>query len=198
MIRIDMPSKYLTLSVVDYTSIQPNVGGVYVLKDRYLNVLYVGKTSQFKRRISEHLKGIGYSAAFSNWVDKIDLYRIDEEYEREIYETFMIGHLVPKYNRAKVYVSSKEVKSEIEERLDELESLQFELTEEYEEIKTALYGDGTDEDDDVDEDFYYYTDEDEYESEKLGRILLGGIRLKRIEKELERLRSKISNLRKKL
>ena len=74
-------------------------GGVYVLRDNG-EVVYVGKTNDIFRRISEHSRGgqkHGIShKKFTDW----EYFRLENEEQRKILEALLIVYLHPKYNIA--------------------------------------------------------------------------------------------------
>jgi predicted GIY-YIG superfamily endonuclease len=189
MIKIEPPHKTETVFVEKFGGIRKNFGGVYVFKDRFDNVLYVGKTRRFKKRLSEHLRGHGRSKIFSQHIFTADLYALAEEYEREIYETYMIDRLKPKYNVDKVYRKEDEITADIKVKIDRLEARQFELTEESDEIIENFSRDRAEEA----EDGCGYYDEDYLALLRLGEDLRGVERLEAIEAEMARIRSRIKD-----
>ncbi|MBW3113504.1 GIY-YIG nuclease family protein [Bacillus sp. MCCB 382] len=188
MIKIEPPHKTETVAVNNFEGIRENFGGVYVFKDRFNNVLYVGKTRRFKKRLSEHLRGYGRSKLFSQHIYTADLYTLREEYDREIYETYMIDRLNPKYNVDKVYRKENEIVADIKEKIDRLEARQFELVEESDEIIENFNRDY----DEESEDDYECYDEDYLALLRLGEDLRGVERLDAIESEMGRIRAKIN------
>lgn len=187
MIKIEPPHKTATVPVGEIGGIKGDFGGVYVFKDRFDNVLYVGKTRRFKKRLAEHLRGAGRSKLFSQHIFTVDLYKLREDYEREIYETYMIDRLSPKYNIDKVYRKENEIVADIKLEIDRLESRQFELNEEMEEIVRNF---GRDYEEDSEDEYDYY-DEDYLALLMLGEDLRGVERLAAIEAEMGRIRAKI-------
>ena len=78
-------------------------GGVYVFKDRDNQTLYVGITDDLKRRISAHLSGYGSLDIFNYKKERLILEYFNEEdiIYRDIYESYLIHQLKPRYNISK-------------------------------------------------------------------------------------------------
>lgn len=112
--------------------------GVYVFYDENHTPLYVGKSVSFKRRFIEHSR----NSDFYYLASYVRLYEVDNDYERDIYETEMIRQFDPLYNKAKMYHRRKEIEealSEIEVRAEdlitEIHELQEDLGETYDEAE---------------------------------------------------------------
>ncbi|MFE7820579.1 GIY-YIG nuclease family protein [Priestia megaterium] len=195
MIKITAPEVYATITLKDINSLRESVGGVYVFKDRFGVVLYVGKTMQFRKRLADHRRGDGRSKLFVSQIETIDLYNIPDDYEREMYETFFINDLQPKYNIAKVYEELPEVRAGIEEEIDRLEYVLYQLSEEKQSIEWSYF----DDDEEFEENPEHDSLDDDYFNEmSLGQALRDSERLADIEVEVPRIRAKINDLRKKL
>lgn len=93
------------------------VSGVYVLRDSVGVCLYVGKSTNLWTRLSSHIKGHQDSIRFYKQIHTIMIYQSGSQFEVDIYETYLINELMPKYNRDKMYFT---------EHIDELmDSLAF-------------------------------------------------------------------------
>ncbi|MEK3988010.1 nucleotide excision repair endonuclease [Paenibacillus sp. FSL K6-3166] len=79
------------------------VSGVYVLRDIEGACLYVGKSTNLWTRVSSHIKGHQDSIRFYKQIHSITLYQSGSQFEVDIYETYLINELMPKYNRDKMF-----------------------------------------------------------------------------------------------
>ncbi|MBI6874652.1 GIY-YIG nuclease family protein [Clostridium aciditolerans] len=70
---------------------------VYKIFDKNMVLLYVGKTADFLNRPKAH-----YNDPWGNEIDEIILAKCKSKTDMDIYETYYINKLKPKYNRAKV------------------------------------------------------------------------------------------------
>ncbi|WP_440615067.1 hypothetical protein [Bacillus subtilis] len=137
MIQITIPENYKTARPGEIKNKKDyDRAGVYVFFDADDTPLYVGKTVSFKRRFVEHSR----CSEFYYLASYVRLYEVDDDYERDIYETEMIRQFDPLYNKAKMYHRRKEVEEallEIEVRAEdliaEIHELQEELAETYDE-----------------------------------------------------------------
>jgi hypothetical protein len=181
MIKIKMPPKSRTIKPEHINTLRHSIGGIYVLKNYYGDILYVGQTESFRKRLRTHARGDGYSAVFSGQIARIDLYIMRDGYEREIYETYMISRLAPKYNRDKVFDDFEEKRCAILEEIEVLEQQRHDIEAslmEYECIDDPYY---------IDEYYRDFTDEDYANAFMLGEILLSipaRIEAKRLIKEI--------------
>ncbi|MCC2383537.1 GIY-YIG nuclease family protein [Bacillus cereus] len=174
------------------SAVRKGIGGVYVLKNDYGDVLYVGQSENFRNRLADHMRGDGYSAVFSNQISKIDLYTIKEGYEREIYETFMIRELTPKYNRGKVFDDYDERRANILEEIESLEQERHDLKSRIMEYECV------DDLDDIEDYFEYFTDEDYARRFMLGEDLLQITETEDSKRRIAEITSKIRYLYEKL
>lgn len=114
--------------------------GIYVFYSEEGTPLYVGKTVSFKRRFVQHAA----SSEFFDIATKVRLYPVKNEYEKDIYETYLISELRPEYNKAKTFYS----RLEYEDALHAIEVRIFEVQEEIANMEKCL----------VDESSYECTD----------------------------------------
>lgn len=83
----------------------PNSAGVYIMKDKDGNILYVGKAGNLKKRVSSYFRphGGGFSERIGSMASKIEdiaYIPVSTEAEALIYENSLIKRLEPKYNVA--------------------------------------------------------------------------------------------------
>lgn len=74
--------------------------GVYIMKDRHGDVIYVGKATKLKNRVSSYFHGI-HDAKTKAMVEKIsdfDVIIVDTEFDALVLENSLIKHHMPKYN----------------------------------------------------------------------------------------------------
>ncbi|MCX7703146.1 MAG: excinuclease ABC subunit UvrC [Planctomycetota bacterium] len=82
----------------EVVSRMPDLPGVYVFKAPSGEVLYVGKASSLKKRLSSYLKGEGKSAMMVEETASVQHEVMDTEVEALLREADMIKKLKPKYN----------------------------------------------------------------------------------------------------
>lgn len=136
-----MPDDKLTFKRQDYKkhrdTLKTRPAGVYFLYDANNELLYVGKTNNFRARLLAHFRGRDVAKSFYKLIAYATVYFVDNDYEREVYETFAINTFKPTYNKSKIYFADRsEELFEIEERIRELE-------EEKAEIEADIYDDGS-------------------------------------------------------
>lgn len=100
---IYIPHEEVTLPSDSPLLSQHTYGGVYLFKDSDGLVLYVGMTDNIYRRITSHLKGYGSPDLFHYKADNLQVtfFREDEALYRDIYESYLIYLLKPRYNVGK-------------------------------------------------------------------------------------------------
>jgi hypothetical protein len=104
------------------------ISGVYVLRNSEGLCLYVGKSSSLGRRLLEHLSGKKDSIRFYKDIASISLYCSGNMFYVDVYETYLINELRPKFNRDKMYF--EEHTSAVSDTLDKLEEAAHQLEEE--------------------------------------------------------------------
>jgi predicted GIY-YIG superfamily endonuclease len=174
-INITMPDDKLTFKRYDYKNVKEILknkpSGVYFLYDKNDELLYVGKTKNFRGRLLAHFRGRDASCAFYKLIDYVVVYFVGDEYEREVYETYAINTFQPLFNKSKTYYEDKtDQLFEIEERIRELE-------EEKDEIESDLIDSSM-----IDKDF-------EEDSQLLTGIFFHNVkRLHEIDEEIKELK----------
>jgi hypothetical protein len=166
-------------------------GGIYVFKNDHGNVLYVGKTSDFKRRFREHRR----SSSFAHLIHEVTIYSVDDPAERDIYETYAIKLFKPMYNVSKTYFHG-EIYGIIAQKLEDIERQISALEEEKAEIEYEFKLIGWDKRDE------YYDEEDKYEEFldnrdfiELGDCLYKIFRLSEIESEIDILKKEMRKIK---
>ena len=66
-------------------------------KEGYL--IYIGKSVSFRYRFYSH----NMNSKFKKFIYTIEMYRLDSETDREIYETYLINEWKPLFNTKKTY-----------------------------------------------------------------------------------------------
>lgn len=98
-IQVTLPDSYLTSTPANVRDRKEyEVSGVYIFFDGE-ECLYVGKTVNFRTRFRKHRT----DSDFFYRADSVRLYLVTDEYEKDVYETFLIKELQPVYNRAKTF-----------------------------------------------------------------------------------------------
>lgn len=95
------------LEVGEYLSI-PKRPGLYYFYNAQHEIMYVGKASGLKQRISQHIKGCEGTADLKHNFTYVSFVYVDCPVEREIYETFQINKLKPPLNWDKVFTYQSE------------------------------------------------------------------------------------------
>jgi hypothetical protein len=85
-----------------------DIGGIYRIYSETGKILYVGKAKCFKSRVGAHLRGTTNTSNVSHLFHYAEIFELKNEVDRDIYETYLINKLKPKYNVSKVYYSRKE------------------------------------------------------------------------------------------
>jgi hypothetical protein len=109
--------------------------GVYVFYGDNNEALYVGKSKNVYRRLKEHMHHDSKSRLRKEAV-KIRVYLENNPFHVDIYETFLINELKPRYNYDKSY--HDDFQTETAERCSEVELLIRDLTEERDEILVEI------------------------------------------------------------
>lgn len=84
--------------------------GIYVLFDEFDNVLYVGKSRRLISRVRSHMRGHGSSEEFASFIYKIGVIPVKRLCDLDIYETYAINTLKPRYNRDKVFMTDEDLR----------------------------------------------------------------------------------------
>jgi len=76
----------------------PDYGGVYAFYSKEGYLIYIGKTASFKQRMNYHL-----SDGYKKLISRMEVFRLDNEIDREIYETYLINKWKPLFNIKKTF-----------------------------------------------------------------------------------------------
>lgn len=185
MFKYETPSKSTTVKVGNIVNLGKGLRGVYVIRDEFGGCLYVGQSKKLRLRLLTHVR----SSLFSAYIATVDLYYVNDGFEREICETLFINHLSPKYNRAKVFEEVGEERARIADEIEELEAERTLLREELHELREWLRKDS----DVTEELFDYYTDEDECRYAIWGEDIRSTERMREVEAEISRITSAITS-----
>ncbi|WP_235634842.1 GIY-YIG nuclease family protein [Bacillus mycoides] len=127
-----------------------NVSGVYVFYTVSGVALYVGMSTNLRGRILVHLEGENEGTEVLNhYFHRVKVYLIEDENERESYEYELINELIPLFNVAgndsmnrdfliRIRSFLKEIISEQEQKIKELEKPRVEEEKEIESIFDSL------------------------------------------------------------
>lgn len=189
MIKIEEPESFTRITIKEVEAFRIHEAGVYFLENQHGEVIYIGKTGNFRRRLREHLRGRGNSAAFSNHISTVRLYEIKDEYQREMYETFLINKYKPYYNIGKVFDNDKGNAA-----FNEYHKIQAELTDVQEQRREAREYFRLREDRDFISE-YEETYGDDAKVYELGSDLWHVNRLRELDSEYARLKGKLSTVR---
>lgn len=140
-ISVSLPETYLEATPRNVKNKgRYDLPGVYVFFSEDGTPLYVGKTVSFKRRFIKH----STSSEFFNVATSVRLYIVENEYEKDIYETHLISELKPEYNKAKTFYTHLDY----EDALHSIDERIGSIREEIAEIETSLVEEWNDEDGD--------------------------------------------------
>ena len=101
---------------------------IYKLYDDKDNLLYIGKTKNIHQRIIKHLSEKD-SISWKADIHKIIIADINSDVDLELYETYLINKLKPRYNSSKVY------KDDTKLILDELNFYEYKIRD----TKSKIY-----------------------------------------------------------
>lgn len=80
-------------------------GGVYMMYGYKGELLYVGKTADFRKRLTEHYNKRSNTSGFIQRVKMIEIYEVESAADADIYETYLINRMQPKHNVRKVWAT---------------------------------------------------------------------------------------------
>lgn len=181
-IEVVLPEFYLESTPREVkNSSQYEVSGVYIFYDNYDIPLYVGKTVSFRRRFGKH----STNSEFYSLSTKVLLYTVKNEYEKDVYETYLINELKPQYNRAKSFYS----RLEYEDMLHRVEEKIYDIKYEIDEANYLLTELHEEEIDISDGDYETFE-----ESDFLGESALLYRQVSELEQQLKRLYLRKANL----
>jgi excinuclease UvrABC nuclease subunit len=122
MIKIDIPSPDVVItkknqlgekveSVIsseygftDYHRIPRDKGGIILFFDANEDLLFVGKARKLRPRVKKHFEdNVSPLKLHRDEIHKIAVCVVEDQMEREIYETYIINKLHAKYNIDKVF-----------------------------------------------------------------------------------------------
>ncbi|WP_340028926.1 GIY-YIG nuclease family protein [Paenibacillus sp. FSL H7-0940] len=76
-------------------------GGIYIFTSSDYHV-YAGKSAKLFNRIEQHIRGAGGATTlYAHLLTHVRGFHVDDPYERDIYETFVIKEFLPVLNVAK-------------------------------------------------------------------------------------------------
>ncbi|WP_010288986.1 nucleotide excision repair endonuclease [Kurthia massiliensis] len=89
---------------IDFHKITREKGGVFFFYNEANELLFVGKARKIRQRIKKHFEdNVSPVKDHRNEIFKIEVYEIEDQMEREIYETYAINTFKAKYNVDKVF-----------------------------------------------------------------------------------------------
>lgn len=109
-IHIEIPKDDLRLAIQDASLIPKKTAGIYKFFGDNDQLLYIGKAKGLRERVLQHLSGKdGTSQDIYHNFKNIACIFVEDPFDREIYETYMINTLQPLLNWEKVitYESQK-------------------------------------------------------------------------------------------
>lgn len=96
-----IPSIY---GFIDFHEIPRDKGGFFMFFNKENELLFVGKARKIRQRVKKHFEdNVSPIKDHRNEVHKIEVFIVEDQMEREIYETFAINHFRAKYNTEKVF-----------------------------------------------------------------------------------------------
>lgn len=101
-IKIEIPQMIFSFKKDELHNI-PNRSGVYVIFGCNDDVLYVGKAKDLRGRVKGHFAGTTSLKDVAHNFYEVSGFFCDDETERDIYETYIINIMKPKFNIEKAY-----------------------------------------------------------------------------------------------
>ncbi|MBK3494165.1 nucleotide excision repair endonuclease [Viridibacillus sp. YIM B01967] len=89
---------------IDMHEIPRDKGGFFMFFNKENEVLFVGKARKIRQRVKKHFEdSVSPIKDHRKEVYKIEVFVVEDQMEREIYETFVINTFRAKYNTEKVF-----------------------------------------------------------------------------------------------
>jgi predicted GIY-YIG superfamily endonuclease len=104
-----------------------NLEGLYFIFSKRKEILYIGQAACLRKRLRTHFSGSSHVRGSKDFYC-FKFKEVKLVFERDIYETYYINKLRPKYNLAK---NDKEVIEETRKQFEQEASIQVENVEEY-------------------------------------------------------------------
>jgi len=126
LISITQPDDDICIQAQDHMKIPKNKGGIYKIYNENDEIMYIGKAACLRQRICQHM---GINSGFSDVNHNFRIVRciyVDDPYEREIYETFLINIMRPPLNWDKVFTYKSERYNDRFKTQDTIEQEKFE------------------------------------------------------------------------
>jgi excinuclease UvrABC nuclease subunit len=139
LINITIPEVDRVISKSEIQTIPPKKAGLYFMYDKDNKLLYIGKSTNLKVRVKQHVKGHEFQTAylFAEEIEKISIVFITCPMELDIYETYLINTLKPTWNEKKTFLYTPK---HVEERQKQREA----FVKEQQELEKKKYaGTGT-------------------------------------------------------
>lgn len=109
-----------------FDEVPKSTGGVYVFKDRYEKVLYIGETNDFRTRFHQYVTESGHKSFFPVEVRWIELYQVPPNITtRYLLEQLLIERLNPIHNSPKQKVNHNKRFNKIVIEKDKIKSLNY-------------------------------------------------------------------------
>ena len=97
MIKIELPEPDGLFRVSEYMEIEPK-SGFYIMKNKDMEIIYVGESDNLRKRIRKHFRGRSSTTnKFSHLFEFVEVYYCDA-FERKIYEIYAINQFNPPGN----------------------------------------------------------------------------------------------------
>lgn len=114
-ISITLPKEYVDFNLNKLNIKElPETSGVYIFYDSLNIPLYVGKSSNLRNRISVHVS----TSPFYMFAKYIRFYEVEELWQVDIVESYLIHKLLPEYNIDKTFYTDEDFAT-ISERINE-------------------------------------------------------------------------------
>jgi excinuclease UvrABC nuclease subunit len=191
-IYIEMPERDLSLvfgEIKKYYDDLLNRKGIYFLYNYDGELLYVGKSVNLYSRISQHIAGHGRSSLFNRDIYRVDIYFVEDDFSREIYETYAIHRFSPLYNVDKQFRENRSDEAlEIDDKINELNTEKAFLKNEVKKLREYF------------DELVVYSEEDlEFEDlEKWGELLDYERQIEQIDEEIRNLKRRKTEIKHKV
>lgn len=102
--NVDEPVITPIAGFIDLHKIPRDKGGIILFYNLNDELLLVGKARKLRQRVKKHLEdNVSPLKDHRDEVYRIDVFFVEDAMERDIYETYIVNKLRPKYNIDKVF-----------------------------------------------------------------------------------------------
>ncbi len=112
LINIFLPADDICIQAEEHMLIPKDKSGIYKIYNKNNEVMYIGKAASLRQRICQHMSSSSNSYDINHNFYTIRCIYVDDPFEREIFETFLINTMKPPLNWDKVFTYKSQRYSE--------------------------------------------------------------------------------------